>query len=634
MVFVEVVNKNRVTVLAHPWCPNWGFRFYPAIRYSRWMRAGLVWGILLNLSVFNLPALDGEKEIVAEARAILDAYHADNPEPGNRKLHVIYWRPADRDYAAGYEHRIPRMLEHIQNFYAGEMERHGFGRRTIHFDRTGEGQIRIHLAKGDAPFSDYRKPEGQRVKKDCWPVLKEAGINPDKETVLIFTNLSDWDPETKVFRHKSPYYASGNHQRGTAWQLDSPELDTKNIPLTEPIIDDGEYGKISLGKHNSIFIGGIAHELGHALGLPHCRERRDEKEARGTALMGSGNRTYFDQLRNEGKGSFITLAHALRLASHPQFSGSVKGMNLPVAAEFSEMEVSPTDLSFALSGKVSAPVPVYAVVAYLDPEGGGDYDSKTHAAVPDEEGKFSIDCFATWPRQVGMVGEVRLIALMANGATSRWAGSYRIGENGKVDISLMETTLDLTEFSNAVRERDFAAAEALVSDLTRESTREVARSLLRAVKGEGKPVPEEKIAKDATVFPLSGLSPVSAAVGWQEPAYDFVPHPDSPILASGGRIFRTGIYAHAPARHRYETGGNWKTVTGFAGMPQRQGGSVVCVIRADGKEVFRSKTLKPNQAERFEIDVRGVAELELITEDAGDGNGGDWGFWFGVELGR
>ena len=95
---------------------------------------------------------------------------------------------------------------------------------------------------------------------------------------------------------------AGNSKRGTAWQLDSPELDTRNLSLKKPIIDDGEYGKISLGKHNSIFIGGIAHELGHALGLPHCRERSDEKEDHGTALMGERQPNLFDEVRDEGKG--------------------------------------------------------------------------------------------------------------------------------------------------------------------------------------------------------------------------------------------------------------------------------------------------------------------------------------------
>ncbi len=110
-----------------------------------------------------------------------------------------------------------------------------------------------------------------------------------------------------------------------AWQLDSPELDATNLSLTKPMIQDGQYGRISLGKHNSIFTGGIAHELGHAPGLPH-REARPDEAVRGTALMGSGNQTYGDEVRGEGRGSFLMLAHALRLASHPQFSGSVRAL--------------------------------------------------------------------------------------------------------------------------------------------------------------------------------------------------------------------------------------------------------------------------------------------------------------------
>ncbi|MCH1408877.1 MAG: hypothetical protein L7V87_07585, partial [Verrucomicrobiales bacterium] len=75
--------------------------------------------LLITTGVFFFSnTLQGEESIATQARAILDAYHSENPKPGDRKLHVIYWRPADRDYAADYEARIPRMLEHIQKFYA------------------------------------------------------------------------------------------------------------------------------------------------------------------------------------------------------------------------------------------------------------------------------------------------------------------------------------------------------------------------------------------------------------------------------------------------------------------------------------------------------------------------------------
>jgi hypothetical protein len=35
---------------------------------------------------------------------------------------------------------------------------------------------------------------------------------------------------------------------------------------------------------------------------------------------------------------------------------------------------------------------------------------------------------------------------------------------------------------------------------------------------------------------------------------------------------------------------------------------------------------------RFEVSVTGVRELSLIVDDAGDGNGADWGVWGDVKL--
>ena len=61
-----------------------------------------------------------------------------------------------------------------------------------------------------------------------------------------------------------------------------------NLTKKSPMLNDGEYGDQTLGKHPTIFLGGIAHELGHAFALPHCGERWDEKTL-GPSLMGEGN---------------------------------------------------------------------------------------------------------------------------------------------------------------------------------------------------------------------------------------------------------------------------------------------------------------------------------------------------------
>ncbi len=101
-------------------------------------------------------------------------------------------------------------------------------------------------------------------------------------------------------------------------------------------------------------------------------------------------------------------------------------------------------------------------------------------------------------------------------------------------------------------------------------------------------------------------------------------------------MFPNGIFAHAEARHVYHfpENSNWKTLTGKCGLPTQRGGSVVFVIKTDGKEVFRSPTTEPGKTHTYDIDLSGVKKLELLTEDGGDGKAVDWGLWLAPMIGR
>lgn len=586
--------------------------------------AALATSLVLTMSVAAAPASDAQ---VAAARLILDGWQAADPEPGERLLHVIAWRTNDRGFPADQQARLDRIMTHIQSFYRHEMERHGFGPRSIKLDRDTAGKLIIHEVVGEGAWADYGMPDGTRIRKECVPGVREKGIDIDRETVMIFTNLAEWDAKDRTFRHKSPYYAGGDWRRGTAWQLDSPELDTTSLAAIEPVVQDGQYGRISLGKHNSIFIGGIAHELGHALGLPHCRERPDEA-LRGTALMGSGNQTYGDELRGEGKGSFLTLAHALRLASHPQFSGSVKGLGTESRGRFSNLAATVSDKgeAFRVTGRVTGEPPVYAIIGYLDPEGGGDYDARTILTTPDAEGKFTLECAALVP---GKAAELRLVACHANGATTAVSQPYAVAKNGAVDVRTMQLAFGLDGFLRALATDGLEAARKAAPRDGPAARFAMAVLDGRATDRKAVPAAEEP---DATgVMPLSSCLPTEARVGWLKPAYDHLPRPEA-VIESAGRLYEAGIYAHAPALHRYDLAGRWKRLQGQCGLPTQRGGSVVFVIKADGQEMFRSATLNPGTTASYDVDLTGVGMLELVTEDAGDGNAADWGVWLGPKL--
>ncbi len=594
--------------------------------------------IFVFLSVFwFLPASVHPASPEAEAaRRILDTWHAENPEPGERKLHIVAWRSQDRGFAKDHRERLQRILDHIQKFYAAEMERHGFGPRSIRLDRDNEGRLVVHEVTGAGNHADYGKPDGRKIRSECLPVLRAAGIDAERETILIFTNLVEWDAEKLTFQHKSPYYAGGTQRSGTAWQLDSAELDTSNLPLKTPLVQDGEYDRISLGKHNSIFIGGIAHELGHALGLPHCTVRAGESSEGRTALMGSGNRTYFEEVRGDGPGSFLTLAHALRLASHPQFSGSVKGMNLPARATLADRKVEHAGdgKSFRFSARVECPIPVYAMIAYLDPEGGGDYNARTVVAIPNGQGQFTLVC-GTDALVPGKSGELRVVACLANGATSTERHEYRVGGDARVDLETMAVSFSFAPFLDAVETKDDKKAESLLLQWPEDSReRRIARSILLGRRNAARvSLAAKEVPAEVKSIPLSRITPQEASVGWGNPAYDHLPRRDA-ILLGGGRLYETGIYAHADSKHRYDlSGAGWKEVSGSCGLAPG-GGSVVFAIFADGTEVFRSRKLEGTAVETFKLDVSKTHLLELRTEDAKDGKTGDWGIWFAPELRR
>jgi hypothetical protein len=376
---------------------------------------------------------------VPQALKILDGYHADRPQSDERTLHLVYWTPSDRAPAPQHRERLSRLMLDIQAFYKTQMKQLGLGERTIRLAKDADGLLKIHLVKGAKPYSNYDVKSGQDIRKECKPLLAAAGIEADKETIVIFCNMSNWDAEKRTMSQNSPYYAGGGLRAGTAWQVDSPLLDPALLAKKDETLKDGQYGKISVGKYNSIFVGGVCHELGHALGLPHNSERPEQREAFGTALMGGGNRTYGDDRRGEGRGSFLTLAEGLRLASHPMFSGSVKGIDLPASVKLQDVAVQPAKdgKSFTFSAKAATKEgdpPVYAIIGYLDPDGGQDYDAPTVTAIPDREGRFTLNCNAL---KAGKPGVLRVVACQANGGRigdKAYSLNYDVAKNGAVDL--------------------------------------------------------------------------------------------------------------------------------------------------------------------------------------------------------
>lgn len=146
-------------------------------------------------------------------------------------------------------------------------------------------------------------------------------------------------------------------------------------------------------------------------------------------------------------------------------------------------------------------------------------------------------------------------------------------------------------------------------------------------------------AANLTELPLGDSRPDAAEVGYLEPAANRVPlngEIPQPFLDCGS-IYATGFFAHSPSRYAFDLGGKWKRLRGEAGLHtafQGKAYGVIFVIRADGKEVFRSNAIRGAEHASYDLDMTGVKKLELVVENAADQNGCNWALWLDPTLGR
>jgi hypothetical protein len=166
----------------------------------------------------------------------------------------------------------------------------------------------------------------------------------------------------------------------------------------------------------------------------------------------------------------------------------------------------------------------------------------------------------------------------------------------------------------------------------------VAQKLEATLEDKPKPIPAD-VPLDIPSLPLGDARAEQAEVGWLKPSANRIPPNDqieSPLLDSG-KIYATGLFAHSPSRYVYDLGGKWKSLRGEAGLHtafQSQAFGIVFVIKADGREMFRSDVIRDATHAHYDVDVSGVKTLELLVEKATDGNGCNWGLWLDPTLFR
>ena len=71
-------------------------------------------------------------------------------------VRLVYFLPRDRERQPDINRKMDRLIKDVQELYADEMERHGFGRKIFRFETDASGNAVVHHIEGKFSDKDYR----------------------------------------------------------------------------------------------------------------------------------------------------------------------------------------------------------------------------------------------------------------------------------------------------------------------------------------------------------------------------------------------------------------------------------------------------------------------------------------------
>ena len=201
-----------------------------------------------------------------------------NIQPTEHPLHVVYFLGNDNQPVADYERRLSELMLYVQQFYAKEMARHGFPGRTFGLERLENGNVKLHVVRGTRSHREYDYATGYH---QCLADLNEyrkanPGIISSEHILVIMPTFHD-EQYNDLQPGGVPFYGLGR----SCFALDYAHFDLSHLGQNT-----------HEGRLLTKWLGGLAHELGHGLNLPHNEGTVSDMKAMGTPLMGAGNYTF------------------------------------------------------------------------------------------------------------------------------------------------------------------------------------------------------------------------------------------------------------------------------------------------------------------------------------------------------
>lgn len=221
------------------------------------------------------------------------------PATGTSRIRLAYFVPRDRKPTTDYERKIRNITSIVAELYKQALSLRGNKFDGLQFESKGN-ELLVPLIKGDKDASYYNNAPRYDANAQWTRLVPEIRAkigDPKRQLLMVFVETIDEGPAEHLWPGVIARGAYNSAEGGLAIYSAHILRDEFSAPSVEalkqlmfdntPIRGRKAWGHkmdSQRGEFVEDGIGAVAHELGHALGLPH--DRRDDARD----IMGNGFR--------------------------------------------------------------------------------------------------------------------------------------------------------------------------------------------------------------------------------------------------------------------------------------------------------------------------------------------------------